>query len=204
MALAWFPCVVGTPDRVTEKSGAIKERNKVVTTSYSSTSELNIHFNLRETKLAEDQQKLITEIQKALTVVDVVFQEKKRRRASESAMALRRWIFWRTHDDQLTSQDDVSRRNYYIDKLAEVARDGLAASDKVRYWFETLEGVKNEFVAREANFVKNFYVRVLGRRAAAYCIPFGAVYWLLHYFDLGYIPSHYKQWLGQNQAAIAP
>jgi hypothetical protein len=133
----------------------------------------DIRFNVLATDLNGGQQKLIIDIQKALTVVTVVFKEKQRR-------VQNRFISWfsRTFGTaEQIRQEEVARRNYYVGKLADIVKNAFADPKKLDYATAALEAFKNEFVAREADLVKNRYVRNLGRRAAMYGIIFFGAYW---------------------------
>jgi hypothetical protein len=195
--------------RFEEKVRVIRHANHAVTVWRSPGSDIDdIRFNVLATDLNGGQQKLIIEIQKALTVVTVVFKEKQRRPRSQFIS----WFSRAIGTAEQTRQQEVSRRNYYVGKLADIVRNAFADPKKLDYTTAALEAFKNEFVAREADLVKNRYVRSLGRRAAIYGLIFFGAYWFSRYLpsfmDLDETPNdlvlyRYKEFFALATGACA-
>jgi hypothetical protein len=179
-----FDCLKTTAKRrgrFEERVNTIRQNNRVVTVFSSPGSEVDdIRFNVLAADLTDGQQKLIIDVQKALTVVAVVFKERPRRPQN----GLMRKFAQAIGTVEQVQSEEVARRNYYVRKLADIAKGALANSQKVDYAIAALEAFKNEFVAREADSVKNRYVLKLGRRAAMFGAIFFAAYWFSRYLPL--------------------
>ena len=85
------------------------------------------------------------------------------------------------------------KRGEYLQKLANIAMAGLTSPDKVRFAKLALQGFKNEFVALEADSVKNQYVRLLGRHVLVgvglFIIIFVAMFVVPLRFPAATVPS---------------
>lgn len=108
------------------------------------------------------QQRLIVDVGRALTMVTVVLAQRNRAAAASPA-------------DQASAgpEDPRRKRDYYVRRLALIARAALR-DQTAAYARLALEAFKTDFVAMEADTVKNQYVRMLGWRALIFALIFGA------------------------------
>jgi hypothetical protein len=135
-----------------------------------------IKFHLDGVSLNQEQEKLIGDVNGALTVVRVVF--------PETMTPVK---------TQTTSYQDIPRksvrRSEYIEKLAYVAQIGITKPDRVRFANSLLEGFKSNFVSLEGEFVKNRYAQQLGWKA----LMIGGIF-LVGYFLVSFVPSIPHNW----------
>jgi hypothetical protein len=172
-------CLEATARKTGEFEGkvsAIQQDNVAVTVWRDLGSDVDdIRLNTNTIDLSEDQQKLLIELQKALTVVE---------KALTVVATVR--LFRSLSTAELRRRSEVARRNYYVGKLAEIARYALIGAEKVGYAVRQLEAFKNEFVALEADQLKNRYIRKLGQRAAVYGAVFFGAYWFSRYIPFAF------------------
>jgi hypothetical protein len=119
-------------------------------------------------KLTDSQQRLLIDAARALTVVSVVMARTER-------LSFRlRWSRNAGDVPKLEPPPDHPRRkrDHYVRRLALIASAGLREED-VPYARLALEAFKEEFVAMEADMVKNQYLRSLGLRALIGALVFG-------------------------------
>jgi hypothetical protein len=112
------------------------------------------------------QQRMLVEVGKAWTVVRVVLARSQwsissRMLNATRAVNLEQW--------------ERRKRDQYVRRLALIANAALREED-AGYAGLALDAFKNEFVAMEADAVKNQYVRKLGRRALLVAVAFGAAW----------------------------
>jgi hypothetical protein len=124
----------------------------------------HISFRLEQTSLSAPQAQFLLDVEGAMKVIFVVYEDIPRVHTTTS-----------TPPDARVDQREqkTSRRNYYIRKLADIARTGLRNTN---YGSRALASFTNEFLAREATFVKNRYVRRLGWRCLIFASCFLAVF----------------------------
>jgi hypothetical protein len=111
-------------------------------------------------KATKDQLDLKRDLDKALTVVKCVMQDSPAGRFALRAA--------KTAEIQI-------KRHEYIQQLVGIGRVGLMDGD-IELAKVTLETFKEEFVAREAATIKNYYVRRLGKWAFVFTLAFTLVY----------------------------
>lgn len=156
----------------------------------------DIKFNLEYVELSQEQETLIGDLNRALTVVRVVFPEKRlvgAARTSENSSAIddseqgqeqqsqTAQTPLKKEQDSYTPFKDV-RRNDYIRKLAYIARLGFADRSRVPFSNALLDGFKNTFVSMEGEYVKNNYAKKLGEVAFVIGAFFLLIYFLVPAF----------------------
>ena len=136
--------------------------------------DIDFNFNL-VASLTEDQEKLLNDVRKALTVVKVVFAKRHKSSKTHTAISLFGKTPSKPHE-QNVSNNIALRYSHYISELADIARMGIRAVDRVRFANSLLEGFKSDFVSSECHFVKNQYVEMLGRHALTIGLALGVSY----------------------------
>lgn len=132
---------------------------------------IDLDMRLGSGELTNDQARVVVEVRKALTVTTIVFD----RRIGEA-----------------------KRRGEYIRKLYYIATCGLASETGATQALSALESFREEFVSREADVVKNQYVRKLAICAALFALGFFA----LHLFAQG-PPGGFGTGLGSKWPQLA-
>lgn len=128
--------------------------------------ESNYSAATEKTTLADDQQKLIIDVLRALTVVKTVL---LRTKPGPISGAIRSVL--RTHDDEAARTDLRGRRDQYVTRLAKIIELGLRKG-QVAFANQSLDGFKDYFVSLEADRVKNQYVKLLGMHALVWGVIF--------------------------------
>jgi hypothetical protein len=160
----------------------------------------DIEFNLDDLPLNVDQEKLVNDVRRALTVVLVVLARKDKSTATRMIIP----IVSSAIAAKAVRDNISSRRSDYIRKLAYIARVGLSSPGLVRFSNSLLESFKNDFVSREADFIKNRYVEVLGQHALVIGGIFLLVYGLADIFGVRHGCLHtYRSFLAMGAAACA-
>ena len=173
---------------------AVQESHQVVNIKLDAAGlATDIGFNVKAIKLTPEQETLVTDIQRALTVVSVVLGDKFIKAPRRILLSVLRRVFVATSDKSrvsvvpsdksietspalvqpsplrssaaIQSERVALRRNDYVRRLADIAREGLRVGGNVRFANSLLHGFQEEFVSREADSVKNRYVGHLGRQA---------------------------------------
>lgn len=131
-------------------------------------------INTRDVPIPEDKQRFKVDVDRALAVIRAVLLERKNPRGD-------------------TSDDAWQRLHGYLTALKGIATVGLASSDstQVELGKLALAGLKDEFVTREAGFVKNAYVLRLGVWALVVAFVSAAAYFLVQQYP-GSVADRYK------------
>jgi hypothetical protein len=176
-----------------------------------------------ESKLTDAQQKLLVDVRRAYTVVNVVFERKRydtslknphskeekshpgplKHFANTVAKAQHEVSkFFGDRNSSYTS-DFLRRRLRYLRYLEEIALIGTGPHPSVPYANSLLDLFKNDFVTLECDFVKNRYVTILGLHALGIGFLFLLPYIVLeHRVHHGFFHS-YKSFLILAAAACA-
>jgi hypothetical protein len=165
----------------------------------------DIEFNVDAvSSLTEDQEKLVNDVRRAFTVVNVVLGKKKHKSyLAHKIMSIVNSARTEAADKEVLA-NIADRRSHYIFKLADIARMGTAAPGRVRFANSLLEGFKSDFVSLEGDFVKNRYVEKLGTHALAIGTLFWLPYVVLDLFRVHHGFFHtYKSFLLLAAAACA-
>jgi hypothetical protein len=178
----------------------------------------SIEFRLDRARLTEAQLSLVSDIQKAATVLQVVAERNMRahdlrwRRRQFLDAVRARLAFWRSGEETFATGnvirenvrqvETLSLRNAML-RLVEIARIGLGDPEYGPQVSRVLfEGFKDEIVSKEAEAVKNTYIMQLGARAflaasfffaAQFVIPFSHDIW--NYFPLMLCGACIGAWL---------
>ena len=113
-----------------------------------------------------EQQSILIAIARTLTVVTVVFDQREWARAPSR---------WGRLTSGISTASRVNLQNVradYMRELKSIADEGFASNGGANYAALRLEAFKDAFVAREAEAVKNQYVKKLGVRAAGFTLGF--------------------------------
>jgi hypothetical protein len=109
-----------------------------------------------------EQQALLVDIIRAMTVVDIVLD---RRDPRPSFFVRIKALFSRKSDtlpERIQSSETKKLRGIYLRELKDIADEGLSSTEATAYAQRRLEAFRDAFVAREADAVKNQHVRRLG------------------------------------------
>ena len=166
----------------------IFEENQIVLLKLSvGSSPADLEF-LPENKFSESQQIVVIEIRRTLAVINVVI---GKRSASSVYDRVNQWLPTSLVRESSGSQEMLARHEQYVRKLWNIARIATHR-DGVHFATLALSGFRDEFVALEADAVKNKYMRILGHRALGCAAIGGALWWLTsrpyfakEYADLG-------------------
>jgi hypothetical protein len=121
---------------------------------------IGVHYGIGRGKTTKDQLDLKRDIDQAVTVVKCVMRNSAAGRFATPPS--------KTAETQI-------KRHEYIEQLVGIGRVGLMDGD-IDLAKVTLETLKDEFVAREAAGVKNYYVRRLGIWAIVFTVAFATAY----------------------------
>jgi hypothetical protein len=158
---------------------AIEEASRVVTVVVDADGfAIDITYQAAEVGLTEAQQRLLIDVARALTVVSVVIA--RDRHGGGLFAGGHSWLRPSSQNKSapaVAPRDPRRKKDHYIRRLALIAQSGVNKKDKdAGYARLAFDAFKDEFVAMEADAVKNQYVRVLGYRALIIAVGF-AIGW---------------------------
>lgn len=200
-----FSALAAGPDRDTtaEKAlsyalwleGGYHERRRGITTipfsvKLEGTPATDLMIDTLDVNIPEDKQRFKVELGKVVTILKAVLGDQN---ASRWTSARKQKLnAWKLAD--------------YLQALHGIARVGLVGHNRTQTPFAmlALNGLKDEFVAREAGQIKNSYVLSLGIWAFAAMLACIGVYAGLHWYDLhAAVPQANFLWLWAGAAAGA-
>ncbi len=124
-----------------------------------------LKLNPLDVDASEELRALYLEIQKTLTVVDVVLSRREGDLSKKSSF---------DHKDQQRHLSLLRRE--YLQRLKEIADYAWLHRDATAYGTQKLTLFQEAFVSREADYVKNKHIQSLGLRAALLLVPLTALY----------------------------